>query len=310
MSDFEATGRLARWDGHNPDLRDWSDEDLFDGLRQCGVDTDRERFAAAAAAAPTQASLEDDWLESVPELPEGMRVFVWMSVQELWERAAADLWPDDRMARMFAYLVDAEYAAEWASRFHAPTGMQVAEALETWMQAKGGGRGALDQLVEQLGMPAQQWPGQMLDAMREWAEFGNLTLAEKGGALMATALDEGHAQSYMAAALLPARMYDRARAAALSVPHDAPVKDGFAEMLGYLCLAASSAPSARYWLLEAPGRTRPRKSELTFAAEACREFVGDAQAATGEVPENIRNAALQAATQSCFYATMAFAGMS
>lgn len=306
---IEPTGRLARWDGHAPDLREWTNEEIFDGLRQCSVEMDLERFRAAAEAAPTQASLEDDWLEAAPELPEGIRVFVWMAAQELWERAAADLWPDDRMGRMFAYLVDAEYAAEWAARFHAPTGMQVAEALETWMQSKGGGRTALDQLVEQLGMPAAAWPGKMLDAMREWSEFGNLPLAEKGGAIMATALGEGQTQAYMAAALIPARMYDRARAAALSVPHDAPVKEGFAEMVGYLCLAAGSAPSARYWLLEAPGRTRPRKSELTFAAEAAREFVGDAQAMAGEVPENIRNAALQAATQACFYATMAFAGM-
>lgn len=309
MSEFTATGRLERWDGHAPDLRDWRDDELFDGLRQCGIETDVARFRAEAAAAPKQASLEDDWLERAPPLPEGVRVFVWMSVQELWERHAADLWPDDRMARMFAYLVDAEYAAEWAARFHAPTGMVVAEALDAWLQRKGGGRAALDQLVEELGMPGNAWPGKMLDAMREWSEFGNMTLAEKGGAIMASALGEGHAQAYMAAALLPARMYDRARAAALSVPHDAPVKEGFAEMVGYLCLAAGSAPSARYWLLEAPGRSRPRKSELTFAAEAAREFVGDAQAAAGEVPEQVRNAALQAATQACFYATMAFAGM-
>lgn len=308
MDDFTATGRLATWDGTQPDLREWSDEQMIDGLAQLGVKTDRTAFEAAGRAADKQESIEDDWLEAIGEVNEGHRVFVWMAVHELWERWLADVWPEDRLARMFAYLVDAEFAAEWASRFHAPTGMQVADALETWMTKQGKGREALDTLVERLGMPAAAWPGKMLDAMREWAEFGNLPLAEKGGAIVTAALGEGHPLAYLVASLLPARMYDRARAAAMSVPHDAPVKEGFAEMVGFLCLSGGSALSAKYWLLEAPGRTRPRKSELTFAAEAARNFVADPAAMAGEVPEEIRAAALQAGTQSCFYATMAFAG--
>ena len=50
MAEFEATGRLASWDRTTPDLRDWSDEEVIDGLAQLGIKTDRESFAAEALA--------------------------------------------------------------------------------------------------------------------------------------------------------------------------------------------------------------------------------------------------------------------
>ena len=309
MSDFTAKGRLASWDGQRPDLRAWSDEELLDGLRQLSIDTDKERFTASAMAASTQAFLEDTWLEGSGVTDQGLQVFVWMSVQELWERWQVDAWPRDRMARMFAYLVDAEFAHEWATRCHAPTGAQVMDALNDYLGKADDAKAALDELVELLGMPAAAWPSKLLDAMAEWIEVGNGPLAESGGELMARVLGENHAEVFLAASYMTARLYDRAQKAALTVPHDAPVQGGFGEMVGYLCLAAGSGASAKYWLNEAPGRTRPKAGELTFAAEHCRNFVKDAQAMAGEVPEKIRKAALQAASQSCFYAVMAFAGM-
>lgn len=305
----ELTGRLATWDGHSPELRSWSDAELIDALGQLQITTDKDAFTAAAIASRSQADLEDTWLEQSGVQDEGLRVLVWMSVQELWERWRVPTWPHDRMARMFAYLVDAEFAADWADRCHAPTGAEVIEALATYLAAAGGGREPLDKLVEELGMPSAAWPSKMLDAMGEWVEVGNVPLAERAAEVMANALDEGHPGVFLAASLMTARMYDRARAAALAVPHDANVREGFAEMTGFLCLAAGSGPSARYWLHEAPGRSKPRQSEQTFAAEAARGFVNDEVAVQQPVPEDIRRAALQAASQSCFYATMAFAGI-
>ncbi len=314
MSDAPTrSGRLQHWDGHAPDLRAWSDPELLDALSQLGIQTNRDAFTAEAVVATTQAAVEDTWLMAAKDASDGERVLIWMAVQELWERWRVPAWPRDRMGRMFAYLVDAEFAAEWAARCHAPTGAEVIEALDAFLAAQGGGRRALDSLVEEMGMPAAAWPAKTLDAMGEWIEVGNLALAERSGEVMAKALGEGHTQAFLAAAMMTTRMYDRARAAALAVPHEADVRGGFAEMVGFLCLAAGSRPSARYWLLEAQGRTRPRKSELTFAAEAVRDYVGAADTDGGDgvvaqVPEEMRKAAMQAASQACFYATMAFAG--
>ncbi|MCO4760031.1 MAG: hypothetical protein KC502_00890 [Myxococcales bacterium] len=309
MSDFTATGRLASWDGTRPDLRAWSDEELIDGLGQLGIEITRESFTADAIAAKSQADLEDQWLTTSGTKEEGYQVLLWLGVQELWERWKIDAWPKDRMARMFAYLVDAEFAHEWASKCHAPLGIDVMNALVAYLAATGDAKTGLDELVELLGMPAAAWPSKLLDAMAEWLEVGNIPLAETGGELMANALGEGHAQVFLATAFMTARLYDRAQAAALQVPHDAPVKAGFAEMTGYLCLAGGSGPSAKFWLTEAKGRSRPKRSEMTYAAETARDFVKDPQALAGDVPDRIRKAALQAASQSCFYAVMAFAGM-
>ncbi len=309
MSDFTPTGRLATWDGTVPDLRDWSDEEMIDGLGQLGVTITRESFTADAMAAGAQSDLEDAWMRTSGTKDEGFQVLLWLGVQELWERWKIDSWPKDRMARMFAYLVDAEYAHEWAARCHAPLGADVMNSLNTYLSSSDDPKAALDELVELLGMPAVAWPSKLLDAMAEWLEVGNLTLAAAGGDLMANVLGEGHGQVYLATACMTARLYDRAQAAALQVPHEAPVKGGFAEMTGYLCLAGGSGPSARYWLNEAKGRSRPKRSEMTYAAETARDFVNDAQAMAGDVPDRVRKAALQAASQSCFYAVMAFAGM-
>ena len=57
------TGRLAAWDGKQPDLRAFSDAELLDGLRQLGIVTDRAQFKALAAG-KSQTELEEDWLQS------------------------------------------------------------------------------------------------------------------------------------------------------------------------------------------------------------------------------------------------------
>lgn len=310
MSDFTPTGRLATWDGTRPDLRNWSDEEMFDGLRQLGVEITKESFIETAMAAEAQSDMESAWMRQSGTKDEGLQVFLWLGVQELWERWKVDSWPKDRMARMFAYLVDAEYAHEWAARCHAPLGADVMASLIAYLDAADDAKATLDELVELLGMPAVAWPSKLLDAMAEWLEVGNMKLAEAGGTLMANVLGDGHGQVYLATACMTARLYDRAQAAALQVPHDAPVKAGFAEMTGYLCLAGGSGPSAKHWLMEAKGRSKPKRSELTYAAETARDYVKDAQAMAGGIPpDRVRKAALQAASQSCFYAVMAFAGM-
>ncbi len=305
MADFEATGRLASWDGTVPDLRDWSDDEVIDGLRQLGIEIDRAAFTAAALEAPMQSAIEDDWLQRSGTHDEGLRVFLWLAVQDLWERWQIEAWPRDRLARMFAYLIDAEYAVEWADRCHAPTAEAVMDALETWLLAPDRGKAALDELVEMLGMPAAAWPSKFLDAMAEWSEVGRIALATRGGGLMAKLLGQGDAHSFMAAALVSARMYDRAKAAAMQVGDDVKPGMGFDEMIGYLCMAGGDAVSARRWLGRADAESKIKRSEMTYAAEAVREFLSAHEG--GEVPENMRKAALQGASQAAYLAFMAFA---
>ncbi|GEM_PF-3349198 len=307
---IEATGRLAEWDGTNANLRDWTDEQILDGLKQLGIDTDKARFEEAATSAVMQASLEDNWLEEVGPVGQNFATFIWMSVQELWERWRVDAWPQDRMARMFAYLVDADYSTEWADRFHAPTGMQVMDALVVYTAKADDARASVDAMVEELGMPAAAWPAKTLDAMAEWMEVSNFALAGKAAEWLASVLGRGHKMSFLAAALMTARMYDRAKAAALQVPHDVKLKDGFDEMVGYLCLSAGDAMSAHYWLYGGGKRSKVKRSEMTFAAEHARNHVKKwKENGGGEVDEKTRKASLQAASQSCYFAFMAFAGM-
>ena len=40
----QTTGRLARWDGTAPDLKDWQDDEIVDGLRQHEVGRLRTGF--------------------------------------------------------------------------------------------------------------------------------------------------------------------------------------------------------------------------------------------------------------------------
>jgi hypothetical protein len=311
MSEFKPTGRLEQWDGTRPDLRHWSDPEVLDGLRQLGIDTDRERFTARAATALAQGDVEEEWLEKLPSQEENLQVFTWMSVQELWERWRVPTWPRDRLARMFAYLVDAEFAAEWADRCHAPTATEVFDALEAFLDEQPNPRREMEALVEQLGMPPAALPGKLIDAMAEWAEVGNVTLAERGGALLTKLLGRGHGKAYLAAALISARMLDRAQAAALEVPLDAPVDGGFDETVGYLCLAAGDAMLADHWIRKADRASGMRKSELTFAAEAVRNFLDDRKQQaddTAPVPEQVRKASKAGASQAAYYAIMAFAG--
>lgn len=307
MSEFEATGRLATWDGRAPDIRNWSTEEVLEGLAQLGIQTDTEAFAAEAAAAPMQSSMEDDWLERCEGLDQNLAVFVWMSVQELWERWKVPAWPKDRLARMFAYLVDSEYAVEWADRFHAPEALEIMDALEQHVGKGQDGKAALDELVEMLGMPAAAWPSKFLDSMAEWSEVGRIALAQRGGALMAHLLGQGDSHTFMAAALVSTRMYDRAKSEALQVPHTVQPGPGFGEMVGYLCLAAGDVHSARHWIELADKTTHIRRSELTFAAEAVRDFL--AQKDGAEADDKVRKAAMQGAAQACYYAFMAFAGL-
>lgn len=310
MSGFAASGRLATWDGTAPNLREWSDDEILGGLRQLGIDTDREQFAAACQGVTMQASVEDAWLEQLKTDDQGLQVFAWMAVEELWERWRIPVWPKDRLARMFAYLVDSDYSVEWADRFHAPSAAEVFDALEAYLAAPDKGVGALEELVEMLGMPAVAWPSKMLEGMTEWAEVGNHTLAERGGAFMARHLGHGHALAFQAAALVSARMLDRAQSAALEVPLDAPLEKGFDELVGYLSLAAGDAVLGDHWLRRADAASNLRKSEMTFAAEAIRDYLKGCrdrdEAAT--VPDPMRAAARQAAAQACYYAFMAFAG--
>mgnify|MGYP007046926317 CR=1 FL=1 len=305
MSEFTATGRLAKWDGTKPDLRDWSDKEVLDALSQLGIVTDRAQFTAAAMATDMASSLEDQWLRQSGALDEGLRTFIWLAAQDLWERWQVEAWPRDRLARMFAYLVDAEYAVEWADRCHAPTAESVMDALETWLLQGGHGKAGLDGLVELLGMPAAAWPSKLLDSMAEWSEVGRIALASRGGALMAALLGQGDAHSFMAAALVSARMYDRAKAAALQVSDDVDPGTGFDEMVGYLAVSAGDAVSGKRWLALADSKARLRRSEMTYAAEAVREFLDSYDGS--EVPERMRKAALQGASQAAYLAFMGFA---
>ncbi|MFZ4578561.1 MAG: hypothetical protein ACOYOB_09235 [Myxococcota bacterium] len=314
MSDFTPTGRLTSWDGRAPDLRDWSDEDVLDGLRQLGTDTDQARFAERCAAAGMQSDIEEEWLDQMPMQDENFSVFVWMAARELWERWRVPAWPKDRLARAFLYLVDADYSAEWADTYHAPTALEVMDALDAWLGAEGRGAKDLEEMVELLGMPAAAWPGKMLDAMAEWAEIGNVALALRGGAFMARMLGNGHALGFLAAALVSARMFDRAQSAALEVPLDAPLVRGFDELVGYLCLSAGDAMLGNHWITLADKASGIRHGELTFAAEAVRDYLKEWRAEGGDrsdpatVPERIRLASRQGGAQACYYAYMVFAG--
>jgi len=312
MADFAASGRLATWDGTTPNLREWSDAEILDGLHQLGIDTDRERFAALCAGVDMQASVEDTWLEQLTVHDEGLQVFVWMSVEELWERWQIGVWPRDRLARMFMYLVDSDYSVEWADRFHAPSANEVMDALEVWLGQPDKGLPALEELVEMLGMPTVAWPSKMLEAMTEWAEIGNVSLARRGGDFMARMLGHGHGLAFLAAALVSARMLDRAQSAALEVPLDAPLQNGFDELVGYLSLAAGDTLLADHWLRTADAASNLRKSEMTFAAEAIRDYLKDRRGGAVDdaapVPDTMRAAARQGAAQACYYAFMAFAG--
>ena len=305
MTEFKATGRLARWDGTKPDLRDWSDDEVLDGLRQLNIVTDREKFTALAMAADMQSSIEDDWLQLAGTHDEGLQVFLWLAVQDMWERWQIEAWPRDRLARMFAYLVDADYAVEWADRCHAPTPEAVMASLETWLLRPGRGKTALDELVELLGMPAAAGPSKLLDAMAEWSEVGRIELATRGGGLMASLLGQGDAHSFMAAAPVSARMYDRAKAAALQVADDVDPGIGFDELVGYLAVSAGDAVAGKRWLKLADGKEKLRRSEMTYAAESVREYLDGYDG--GEVPEMMRKAALQGASQAAYLAFMAFA---
>lgn len=312
MSEFNATGRLATWDGTTPNLREWTDDEILDGLNQLGIQTDRALFAQEAAKVTQQADVEDDWLQKLPAADEGLQVFTWMAVQELWERWKVPSWPRDRLSRMFAFLVDADFATEWIDRFHAPEATEVFDALEAYLDQPDKGLKALEEMVEMLGMPAVAWPTKLLDAMTEWAEIGNVDLAERGGAFMAKYLGKGHQQAYMAASLVSARMYERAQNAALQVPDDAPLEGGFDELVGYLCLTAGDPVDANHWLTRADKLSGIKKSELTLAAEAVREWLDQWKLDGAEdgvvVPQKILGAAKQAAAQACYYAFMAFAG--
>ena len=307
MSASEPTGRLATWDGRQPDIRLWSDGEIIDALAQLGITTDQAAFETQAQAATSQAAMEDAWLETSGVTDDQHSVFVWMSVRDLWERWSIPVWPNDRLARMFAYLVDPDFAAEWVDQFHAPTAMTVLDALEQRLVTDGGGKEALDELVEMLGMPAVAWPGKVLDSMAEWSEVGNITLVERTAELMSKILGSGDKHSYMAAAFISARMYDRAKNSALQVASEAELAAGFDEMVAYLCLAAGDSLSARTWLETADKKSGIQAGEMTLAAEAVRKFL--AQAQDNEVPDMMKKAALQAASQACFYAFMAFAAV-
>lgn len=305
------TGRLQTWDGRQPDLRAWSDAELLDALKQLGILTNRDAFTARAAQ-KSQTEQEEDWLQESGVTDESLQVFVWLAVRELWQRWELPYWPLDRLGRMFAYLIDADFAAEYADQLHAPTAIEVFAALEAWLDKQAEPRAAVDGLVEQLGMPPQAWPGKLLEAMAEWCEVGHLSLALRGGAFLTRVLGHGHAQIFLATALVSARMLERAVTAALEVPLDADLRYGFAELCGHLCLAAGDRVLADDWLRRAEQDDGTRASERTYAAETVHNYLAEWRAAgrdeAAAVPDSQRAAARQAAAQSAYYAWMAFAG--
>ena len=308
----EPTGKLASWDAAEPVLRDFSDADLIDMLGQLGIATDRERFVQEAVQAQMQADMEDSWLTQCTSDDEQQRVLAWMAVRELWERWATDVWPKDRLARMLLYLIDADFSVQWADSHSAPTIAHVLNAVEAHLAAAPSPRDAMDELAGMGELPPAAWPTKLLDAMAEWAEIGNASMALRGGFVLATALSSGHGLAYLAAALLTARLFDRAQAAAMEVPMDAPLDAGFCELCAYLCLAAGDNLLADHWLGRHDQQATVRKSEMTFAIEAVRDHLaawrqGGKQ--EGEaVPEKVRGAAKQAASWTTFYVMMAFAG--
>ncbi len=307
------THSLQTWDAASPSLRAWSDADLLTALAELGIVTSKEALLAEAAKATRQSDVEDDWLELAGDrLDDNTRPLVWMAVQELWERWALPHWPADRLARMSVYLIDADFSVQWADNFHAPTIGQVLDALDEWLAKQENPRSAMDTLMETAELPAAAWPTKFLDAIAEWAEIGNYSVALRGADTLTKALGQGHAWAYLAAALISARMMDRAQAAALQVPAEANLDAGFSEMVAYLCLAAGAVVLADHWLTRHDAQVTARKSEMTFAIEAVRDHIaawrqGGRQ---GEevVPDKIRAAARQAASWSSFYVTMAFSG--
>lgn len=308
----QSTSKLAAWNAETPVLRDFSDPDLLQALAELGIATDRDSFGQLAAQAGLQADIEDEWLAACTSQDEGERVLVWMAVRELWERWQLPQWPKDRLARMVLYLIDADFSVQWADSHHAPTIAQVLDALEAHLAAAAHPRAAMDDLAAMAELPASAWPAKFLDAMAEWAEIGNLSMAARGGAVLAKALQHGHGLAFLAAAMLTARLIDRAQAAALEVPLDAQLDAGFSELCAYLCLGAGDPVLADHWLTRHDQLTQVRKSEMTFAIEAIRDFLaawrqGGRQ--EGEpVPDKVRGAAKQAASWTTFYVMMAFAG--
>ncbi len=312
MAGNEPTGKLTAFDANTPALRDFTEAELLDALAQIGIVTDRAQFSARAAEVELQADIEDEWLTACSSDDENLRVVAWMAVRELWERWQLPQWPKDRLARMLLYLIDADFSVQWADNHHAPTIGQVLDALDAYIAAAPDKRDALDELAAMGELPPSAWPAKTMDAMAEWAEIGNLAMAARGGALMATVLGHGHALAFLAAALLSARLIDRAQSAAMEVPLDADLDAGFAELCAYLCLAAGDVVLADHWMTHHDKLSTVRKSEMTFAIEAVRDHLtawkqGGRQ--EGEtVPDKVRGAAKQAASWTTFYVMMAFAG--
>jgi hypothetical protein len=304
--------QLGNWDPNQANLRNCPEDELLQTLASLGVKADRETLTAQAAAASMQSDVEDLWLGQCNTDDETARVLVWMSVHELWERYKLPYWPQDRLSRMFLYLIDPDFSVQWADNFHAPTIMDVLDAVEAFLAKQPDRRAAMDQLMAMAELPDSAWPGKVLDAMAEWAEVGNFAMAARAGFLLAAVLGYGHGLAFVAGALISARMMDRASAAALEVPLDAPLDAGFAELIAYLCLSAGDINLCDRWLTVHDAKAPPRKSEQTFAIETIRDHVaawrqGGRQ--EGEVvPDKVRGAAKQAASWTSFYVLMSFAG--
>ncbi len=307
-----ATIDLGDWDPNQANLRNCPEGELLETLAKVGVKADRDTLAAQAASAELQSDVEDLWLGQCNTDDEAARTLVWMSVHELWERYKLPQWPKDRLSRMVLYLIDSDFSVQWADNFHAPTIAEVLQALENYLAKQPNARAAMDELMAMAELPDSAWPGKILDAMAEWAEVGNFAMAARAGFLLAAILGHGHGLAFVAASLISARMLDRASAAALEVPLDAPLDPGFAELIAYLCLAAGDMNLCDRWLAIHDAKAPPRQSEQTFAIETIRDHVaawrqGGRQ--EGEVvPDKVRGAAKQAASWTSFYVLMSFAG--
>lgn len=306
------SARLASWDPNAAELRAWSDAELLAALASLGIDTDASQMAAEAAAVSLQAELEDQWLGRCTTTDEAHRVLVWMAVQELWERWSLPAWPKDRLSRMTLYLIDPDFSVQWADSFHAPTIAQVLDALEGYLRGTGSPRAAMDELMAMAELSDAAWPAKFVEAMTEWTEIGNISMARRGGEVLTLALGSGHALAWLAVALISARLLERAVSAALEVPLEAQLDPGQSELIAYLCMAGGDIALADHWLARHDSLAASRKSEQTYAIEAVRDHLTAwrqaGRPAAAVVPDPVRAAARQAASWSSFYVLMSFAG--
>jgi len=306
--------RLASFNVEAPGLRHWSEADLIEALAALNVSTDRAAFATAAAQVDTCGDLELRYVEGASSSGEDERTFIWLATRELWERWTSDLWPVDRLGRMLSYLIDAEYAAAWADNFTSPRADAVLDAIDATLARHDEGeprRLAFQEIVDAAGMVPGQWETLLFDSLTEWSEVGDKKLAERGARLLAERVGRGHADAYLAAALIAARNWAGAAEHALAVPPEAELDAGFSEVTAHLCVVANDAARGAHWLNRANRQRKTTMGEMTLANEAVRTYLASRRESgstngDAEIPDDVRRAAKQAAAQATYFASMDF----